>query len=547
MIGTGSRRRSGIGGASGHIRSLTRSFALSVVLSASACLPVAASQTLRLGNGPEPESLDPQRAEGVSAGNILRDLYEGLTAVSASGAPAPGAASGWERSDDGLDYVFHLRPEARWSDGDAVTAEDFVAGLRRTVDPATASVYAQMLAPIENAERIARGELPPERLGVEALDPHTLRLRLKAPAPYVLGLLSHPSTFPIHRPSLDRYGPAFARPGRLVSNGAYRLVEWTPQARVVLERNPYYWDTAHTAIDRVIDMPTEDLASELKRYRAGELDVSYAIPMSQARWIRQALGEELHLAPYLGSYFYGFNIARPPFANAIKLRQALSLAIDREVIAEKVLGGTALPAYGFVPPGIPAYVPPVPEWAGWPRERRIAEAQRLYAESGYSSEHPLEVELRYNTQEDHRRIAIVVAAMWKQRLGVRTHLLNEEFRVFLQKRKLRRETQVFRSSWIGDYLDAGAFLAILRSDNGHNDYLYSSAEYDALLDRAALEADADRRNALLEQAERLMLDQAPILPIFYYRSKHLVKPYVDGWQDNPLDVHYSKNLKLLAR
>ena len=504
-----------------------------------------ADEVLRLGNGAEPETLDPQRAEGVSALNILRDLDEGLTAAGPAGAAVPAAAERWDVSADGRDYVFHLRHDARWSNGDALTADDFVAGLRRSVDPATGSAYAQVLSPIDNAGAVAAGRLPPSRLGVDAPDPYTLHIRLAVPATYLPALLAHPATFPVHGPSLARYGRDFARPGHLVSNGAYRLQEWVPQSRVVLQRNPYYRDAATTAVERVVYLPTEDVGAELQRYRAGELDVTAAIPMSQARWVRQRFGGELHLAPYLGSYWYGYNLSRPPFQGNAGLRRALSLVIDREVIAGKLLQDAALPSYTLVPEGTLDYSPQRPDWAAWPRERRIAEAQRLYAAAGYSAGHPLDVELRYNTQEDHRRIATVIAAMWKQRLGVRTRLVNEEWKVFLQNRRLRAVTEVFRGGWIGDYDDASAFLDELRSFDGKNDEAYASPAYDALLAQAQRQADPARRRELLQQAERQLLDDAPVLPIYGYQSKHLVKPWVQGWRDNPLDIHYSKDLRVL--
>ncbi len=523
---------------------------LLVVLPCSMAAPdaqtgVPPALVLRLGNGPEPETLDPHRAEGVSTGNILRDLYEGLTGLAPDGSVIPAAAASWEVSANGLDYTFHLRQTARWSNGDALVAADFVAGLRRSADPATGSRYAQILSPIEHAAEVSAGSLPPDQLGVEVLDDHTLRIHLHGPTPYFPGLLAHPATFPVHRPSLQRYGRDFARPGRLVSNGAYQLRDWVVQSQVSLVRNPYYWNDAHTAVDTVVYVPTEDLSSELKRYRAGELDVTYAIPMSQARWVRGLFGAELHLAPYLGSYWYGYNLSRAPFKDSPQLRQALSMAIDRDVIADKLLPGAALPAYGLVPPGTWNYTPQSPPWATWPRDRRLAEARRLYAAAGYSADNPLQLELRYNTQEDHRRIATVIAAMWKQALGVRTSLVNEEWKVFLQNRRQRVQTEVFRGAWIGDYDDASAFADILRSFDGKNDEAYASADYDALLAQAQQQPDAALRRGLLEQAENLMLDDMPVLPIYWYESKHLVKPYVAGWQDNPLDIHYSKDLRVL--
>lgn len=508
---------------------------------------VAAPLLLRIGNGNEPETLDPHRAEGVSASNIVRDLYEGLTALSPRGEVMPGVAERWEISADGREYLFHLRPQARWSNGDALSAEDFVAGLRRSVDPATASAYAQMLAPIEGASAVIGGALPSDRLAVQALDPQTLRIRLRAPTPYFLGLLAHPSSFPIHQPSLARWGRDFSRPGRLVSNGAYALADWVPQGQVRLRRNAHYWNDRNTAVDAVEFRPSEDANSELKRYRADELDISYEIPLLQAPWLRQHLGGELRIAPYIGTYFYGFNCSQPPFKDNPKLRAALTLAVDREVIVSKVMNAVALPAYSLVPPGISGYTPPQPEWAGWTRDQRLVEARRLYAEAGYSAAHPLEVELRYNTHDDHRRIATVIAAMWKQWLGVRTRLLNEEFKVFIQNRNLRQLTQLFRAVWIGDYDDASAFTDILHSRHGQNDMAYDNPRYDALLAAAAAEADPARRQGLLAEAERLLQADWPVLPIYTYVSKHLVKPWVQGWQDNALDIHYSKDLRIVGR
>lgn len=507
----------------------------------------AADLPLRIGNGNEPETLDPHRAEAVSAFNIVRDLYEGLIAVSPRGELIPGVASAWQISQSGLEYRFQLRQEARWSNGDPVVAQDFVAGLRRSVDPATGSAFARILLPIQNAEAVISGQLAPEHLAVTALSDHLLLIRLKSPTPYFLGLLMHPSTFPVYPPSVAKWGREFAVPGRLVGNGAYRLVGWRPQAAVQLRRNPYYWNSRQTEVEEVHYYPNEDAQAELKRYRAGDIDISYEVPLGQVGWIRSAMGPELRVASYLGTYFYGFNCSRPPFKDNPKLRRALTLAVDRQVIVDKVMNGLALPAYSLLPPGLSGYTPQRPDWADWSREQRLAEARRLYAEAGYSAQRPLEVELRYNTHEDHKRIATVVAAMWKQWLGVRTKLLNEEFKVFIQNRNLRKITQLFRAVWIADYDDPTAFTDILHSSHGQNDMAYNNPDYDALLAQAAVEVDPDQRRQHLAQAEQLLLRDQPLLPIYTYTSKHLVKPWVQGWQDNPLDIHYSKDLRIVGR
>lgn len=501
----------------------------------------ALATTLRLGNGPEPNSLDPHRAEGVSSSNIVRDLFEGLTSLSPTGEVIPAAAERWQVSGDGLSYRFTLRENLRWSDGSPLTAQDFVAGLRRSVTPATGNAAAQMLQAIAGVEAV-RGGAAPETLGVAAPDTRTVVITLASPAPYLLGLLSHPSTFPIHGPSLARWGRDFARPGRLVSNGAYTLEGWVVQSEVTLARNPRYWNDAATRIARVSFFTSEDTSAELKRYAADELDVTYDIPLVQALTIKARYGAELRLAPYRGIYYYGFNLARQPFLDQPQLRQALSMAVDRDVIVNKVMRGVALPAHSYVPPGVWNYAGQLPAWATWPRERRLAEARRLYAAAGYSAAKPLTVELRYNTHDDHRRIALVIAAMWKQWLGVNTRLINEEFKVFLQNRKLRAVTQVFRSGWIADYDDATSFLDLLTTTHGRNDSVYRNPAYDALLAQAAATPDAAVRRAKLEAAERLLLADAPVLPVYSYVSKHLVKPWVQGWQDNPADYHYTKDL-----
>jgi oligopeptide transport system substrate-binding protein len=517
---------------------------LLLVLLAGLVPAALAESVLRRGNGPEAETLDPHKAEGVPASNILRDLYEGLTSEAPDGRLIPGAASRWELSADGRIYTFHLRPEARWSNGDPLTAEDFASGLRRSVDPATGSNYSQILSPILNADAIIAGRLPAGQLGVRALDAHTLRIELKEPTPYFLGQLAHASSYPIHTASLREHGDQFARPGRLVSNGAYRLRDWVIQSHIELERNPHYWADAATRIDRVLFVTTEDLNSEFKRYRAGELDWTEQIPANQADWIRAHLADEFSVHPYLGVYYYGLNLTRPPFADNPKLRLALALAIDREVIARKVLASGEIPAYNWVPPGVENYTPALPDWAALTREQRLDQARRLYAEAGYSRERPLRVEIRYNTHEDHRRIAVVIAAMWKQWLGVDVRLLNEEWKVFLQNRRLKDKTQAFRAAWIGDYNDANTFLDLMHSAHGLNDVGFADPRYDALLAAAGAELDPARRAALLRQAEALLLEVLPVIPVYFYVTKRLVKPWVKGWQGNIMDHHRTQYLYL---
>ena len=500
--------------------------------------------TLRRGNGPEPETLDPQLARTDAAFNILRDLFEGLTAVGPDGAAAPGAAESWTVTPDGLEYRLSLRAGLRWSNGDPLVAADYVAGMRRLVDPKTASPYAQFIDPILNAPAITRGEKPPETLGVSAPDDRTVLVRLAAPAPYLLGLLAQPPTYPLHRASFAANGAAYARPGKLLSNGAFALDDWLPGSHVVARRNPHYWNDAATRLERVHYVHIGDAGTELRQYRADQLDVTYVVPQQQFSWIKQNLAGELHIAPQLSVYYYGFNLTRPPFKDRPGLRRALSLAIDRDRLVTAVTGVGEAPAYGWVPRGVWNYAPQRFDYAERPYAERVAEAKRLYAEAGYSAERPLQVELRYSSGDTHNRIAVAVASMWKDALGVETSLYAEEFRALLQSIQARQDTEVFRSSWVADFNDAYTFAQLLKSDFGINLTGYANPRYDALLAEAVGQADPARRRATLEQAERVMLADHPVLPLYFYVNKHLVKPWVRGWTDNVMNVAYSKDLAL---
>ena len=504
-----------------------------------------AGPVLVRGGGPDPDSLDPQKVRGFEAQSIVRDLCEGLTTLDHNAAVAPGVASRWSVSADGKVYTFTLRPEARWSNGERVVGADFVAGMRRLVDPATGSGYAQYADVIVNTDDIVAGRKPPEALGVSAPDDSTVVVTLAAPAPYLPALLSHPSTCPVHRPTLASHPDTYARAGVMVGNGAFVLKEWVQGSYVLATRNPYYWNDAATRLAAVKYLIIPDENAELTRYRGGELEVTAVVPRGQFDWLKEHLGAELHISPQLTTYYYGFNLRRAPFAGQPKLRRALSLVIDREKLANLVLRVGELPAYGWVPPGIDNYTPQSFDYAGQPMPARIAAAQRLYREAGFSSAHPLAFELRYNAGEVHTKVAVAIASMWKEALGAEVTLTQVEFKSLLAEID-RGEVELFRSSWAGDYNDAYTFAQYLKSDFGLNLPRYKSAAYDALLTRAAAEVDQGRRRALLEEAERTMLADHPLLPLYFYVNKHLVKPQVLGWYDNVMNVTYSRDLGLKA-
>ena len=521
---------------------------LAVAIVASACTEPGnvgpQVSTLHRGLSSDPESIDPHKARSTQAAEVLRDIGEGLVGYSATGTLVGAAAESWTISDDGLTYTFRIRDNARWSNGDPVTADDFVFSLRRLVDPATAAFYGQAVAAIVNADKILRGEAAPSELGVTATDRNTLVITLQQPTPYMLSLLTHPSTFPVHAGSLAEHGNEFTRPENLLSNGAYKLAAWEPSSVLHLARNSQYWNNAETSIDAVSYHILTQEMTELNRFRAGEIDITSSIPPDSFAQVREQYAGQMHIAPYLGVYYYGYNLSKPPFAANASLRQALSMAIDRETLVEKVTGRGETPAYSWVPPGVDNYEPIRFSYAGLSQEERNAAARRLYREAGYSEQLPAEIELRYNTSDTQQRIALAVQAMWAEVLGVRTTLVNEEFQVLLANIREAEVTQVFRSSWIGDYNDAHTFLNIFEAGNPSNMTRFENAQFDKLMREAAAQVTPLNRRLYLEEAERVLLSEHPVIPLYFFVSKHLVSSRVQGWGDNVLDYHYSQHLSL---
>ena len=509
---------------------------------------LASEQIVYRGNGEEPQTLDPHLAEGVPSAHILRDLFEGLTTESPDGDVIPGAAARWNISRDARTYTFYLRRDSEWSNGDPLLAEDFVYSLRRSANPETASTSAVMLLPIQNAREVLAGELPVEELGISLLDEFTLQITLTGPTPYFLGLLTHPATYPVNRRNVEQFGDRFSRPGNLVSNGAFVLKDWNPRASIELERNPRYREAGNTLVERVMYLPIEDLSAEITQFRSGALDWTNEVPNNQFKWLQKYYPDELVISPWMGSYFFGFNLATEPFVENPDLRAALILAVDRQIITDKVTQFGELPSFALVPPGIDGYVPFSPGYADWSQEVRNDEARRLYELAGYSREEPLRVEIRYNTSENHKKIALAVASMWKQTLGVNSTLVNEEFRVFLQNRQQKAITQVFRVGWISDYNDPYSFLEMFRTGHGQNDYAYSNSTFDALLDEVGTERVRARRERLMFEAERVLLSDFVIVPIYTYVTKRLVDQHLRGWQTNVMDHHLTQHMfKLKSR
>ena len=502
----------------------------------------AVEQVLHRGNGAEPETLDPAKSTGVTESNIQYELLEGLTTYAADGEVIPGVAEKWDLSDDGKTYTFHLR-DSKWSNGDPVTAEDFVYAWRRVLDPATASDYAPIFDVIANAEQIRKGEEKDlTKLGIAATDPKTFTVSLAKSAPYFLGLVRHSSFLPVHKATVDKFGQDWTKPGNIVGNGAFTLSEWTPQSSLTVVKNPNYYDAANVKLEKIVYYPTEDISEEFKRFRNGELQITYEVPSDQIGFIEANMKDEYEAKPYLGTYYYVVNETRENGGKK-EVREALALAIDREAIADKVTQGSFLPAYSWVPPGTPDYTTQYLSFKDMPMPERIAKAKELLAGAGFTAEKPLKLEILYNTSENHKKIAIAIQDMWKQ-VGVDATLNNQEWQVYLDTRD-NKQFDVARAAWIGDYADPVTFLDLFLSDAGvRNDAGYNNAEFDKLVKDSFGISDPKARMASLEKAEQMFLADLPIIPILHYKTKHMVSKKVQGWAYNNLDFHMGRYMSI---
>jgi oligopeptide transport system substrate-binding protein len=514
---------------------------------------------LERGNGPEPSTLDAHKCPEVACGNILRDLYEGLVGEDAAGRTIPGMATDWSLAADGRTWTFRLRDGLRWSNGEPIDAAQVVASFRRAFAPATAAPFAAQFDAIANAADVQAGKLPPHRLGIAAPDARTVVFTLTRSAD-LPELLRLPIAYPVYLPAVAAHGAQHTRPGKLVGNGAYRLRDWRPQANLTLERNPHFRERAPIATVRF--QVTEDAASELQRFAAGGLHITETVPPQPLASLRKRFGSQLHIGPYLGTMWLGLNLTKPPLgvagasgdacprrgddpcARALYLRQALSLALDRDILTRHVTGLGETPAFAIVPPGVPGYAGPRPRVASRTQRGREALARTLYAAAGYSAARPLELELRYNTSTPLRRLTLATAAMWREVLGARVTLRNEEWKVFVGNRQRRVITQVFRGGWIADVADARNFLGNFRSDSLTNWSGVADPAFDALLAAADAAPGLEARARALREAEARLLARQVVVPIYHYSSKHLVRPEVEGFVANPLDHHPSRFLRL---
>jgi len=500
---------------------------------------------LTRGLSGQPGSLDPQRAEDALSYDVLRDLYEGLTASTPEGEVVPAAATSWSIDDHGKRYVFQLRNDARWSNGDPVTATDFVAAFRRAVDPATASGAADLLRSIENAPAILQGQLPASELGVQAIDDHTLAIRLSRPVPYFPDILTNTVSSPVHPSSLTGEG-GFSKPGVTISNGPYVLDKFSPGSSLALRRNRNYWDSASVSFDEVHYYFVADENSEYMRFRSGELDATYSVPEQRFRELRGQADSGLQYRATLATIYFTLNTDRGALHGNTGLREALSLAVDRETITESVTRAGQVPAYSLVPDAVWNYQPAYYAWRNSNPVERLARARGLYSGAGYSATRPLRLRLLYNENELVQRVCLAVAAMWKEALGVETELVQMEFKAYLAARADPAQWDVVRVGWTADFNDATTFLDTMTRDSPQNFGRWSSDQYSNLLSEAAAEADPARRRDTLQQAESLMLNDYPLLPVYFYVTRRLISPRVVAPAINPMNRTYSRYFRPAA-
>jgi len=505
---------------------------------------LAPEQTLVKGNGSEPATLDPHKTEGTVESNILRDLFEGLVTSGPKGETLPGVAESWETKDN-KHFVFHLRKDAKWSNGEPVTAHDFVFAFQRAVDPKTASPYSwyMEIPTIVNATDIIGGKKPADTLGVKASDDYTFEVQLGKAVPYFVSMLSHTTTYPVPKKVVEKFGDKWTQPGNMVSNGAYVLKDWVVNERVDVERNPSYWNNAKTVIEKVTYLPIQSTNAELNRYLAGEVDLTYNMPIERFKQMKKEHPNEVQVSGYVGTYYYQYNFKHKPFDD-VRVRTALSYAIDRNVIADKVMGKGETPGYTLVPDFVDGFKPVAPAWSKLTQAERDAKAKELLTEAGYGPGNPLKFELLYNTDDNHKKVAVAVASMWKK-LGVQVSLVNQEWKTYLETKK-QGNFDVGRAGWIADYNEASSMLDLMQTTHGNNDGKYSNTAFDKLMSESRNQVDADARNKLYVQAEDILAKDMPIAPIYQYVTSRMVKPYVGGYPANPLDNLYSKDMYIIA-
>lgn len=492
----------------------------------------------------EPASLDPAKAVGLPEIQVLRDLFEGLVNQDEKGNIIPGVASKWQSNDNRI-WIFTLRDNARWSDGSPVTAEDFVYSWQRLVDPKTTSPFASFaaLAGLANAQDITEGKATPDKLGVSAMDARTLRVQLSRPVPWFPSLAASFALYPVQKANVES-GADWTRPGHLIGNGAFVLSDRVVNEKLVLNRNKHYWDDGKTVIDKVTFMPINQESAATKRYLANGVDITESFPKNLYQKLLKDIPGQVYTPPQLGTYYYAFNTQKGPTSDP-RVRLALSMTIDRRVIAQKVLGTGEKPAWRLTPDVTAGFTPERSQFESMSQAELNAQAKTLLQAAGYGPQRPLKLRLLYNSSESHQKIAIAVASMWRQSLGADVTLQNQEWKTYIDSRN-SGNFDVIRASWVGDYNEPSTFLSILTSGSSSNISRFNDESYDKVIAQATQETSAKARNVDYNAAEHLIAEKAPIAPIYQYTNGRLIKPWLKGYPiNNPEDVAYSRTLYII--
>ena len=519
---------------------------LSIAADVPAGTKLAKVQELVRGNGTEVASLDPQKTEGVPESHVIRDLLEGLVNQDANGNTIPGVAESWETTDNRV-FTFHLRKDAKWSNGDPVTAEDFVYSFQRAVDPNTASPYSWYLemTTMINASDIIAGRKDKSTLGVKAVDAHTFEVTLESPVPYFVMMMGHTTVKPVHKATVEKYGDKWTKPEHFVGNGAFTVSNWVVNERIELVRNDQYWDNANTVLTKVTYLPIENQVAEMNRFLSGELDFTNELPNEHFRRLQKEYPESVAIKGNLCSYYYNFNTHKPPFDD-VRVRKAISYTIDRDIVANAILGQGQKPAYFLTPEIVANFSPETPAYGKLSQKERNAKAKALLEEAGYNESHPLKFTLLYNTSENHKKIAVAIASMWKKNLGVDVVLENQEWKTYLETKK-QGDFEAARAGWCGDYNEASTFTSLMEGKNTTGGIHYKSAEYDKLTDAATRATSEEERKQLYYAQEALLTKDMPIAPIYQYVKARLVNPHVGGYaKNNAEDKLYSKDMYIIA-
>lgn len=502
--------------------------------------------TLYWGNGTEPQSLDPQIATGVPEHHVISALMEGLVLKDRKTLlPKPGVAESWDISDDGRVYTFKIRGNARWSNGDSLTANDFVWSWWRALQPALGNLYAYMLFPIENAQEYYEGALTDfSKVGAKALDENTLQVTLNHPTPYFLQLLDHYSLFPVHQETIEKFGAADERgtrwtyAGNLVGNGAFTLDEWEINRKILVKKNKNYWDSDNVDLNEIVFLPIDNMVTEERMFRAGQLHVTSSLPADKIATYKEIDDSPMRISPYLGTYFYRINVDVPHLQDP-RIRRALAMAIDRVNLVEKITKGGQIPAYAMTPPGTMGYYPESS------LQYDPEQARKLLSDAGYpdGKDFPI-TEILYNTNEGHRKIAIAIQEMWKKNLNIDIQILNQEWKVYLDSESAG-EYQISRAGWIGDYVDPNNFLDMFICEGGNNRTGWCNEEYDDLILKIAPATKSHKeRLEIFQKAETMLLDDMPVIPIYTYTSIQLIDSAVKNFDSNIMNHAYYKDIYL---